>query len=94
MLLGSTATTSGARMSNGLARQTKRETDIVTARGEVAYVTDQTRAFLTASAARNVVLLYGMAEQDLRSVPSAASDVSAILQAYSGGAAYQIATFR
>jgi hypothetical protein len=92
-LLGGTTTASGQRLSGGLARQTRREVETVAARTEVAHGTDQARAFLTASAANNIITLYGMAEQGLQSAPAAADDVLALLQAYSRGAAYQIATF-
>ena len=93
-ILGGSTTASGTNLSGGLARQLRRETDVVAARTEVAHATDQARAFLTASATNNVITLYGMAEQGLKSAPAAASDVLDILQAYSRGAAYQIATFR
>ncbi|SMQ71888.1 hypothetical protein [Agreia sp. VKM Ac-1783] len=93
-LLGGTTTSSGHQLSGGIARQTKREVDTVAARTEVAHVTDQARAFLTASAANNIITLYGMAEQGLQSAPAAASDVLEVLHAYSRGAAFQIATFK
>lgn len=93
-LLGGTVTSAGYKLGGGVARQTKREVDTVAARTEVAHVTDQARAFLTGSAATNIITLYGMAEQGLQSAPAAASDVLDVLHAYSRGAAYQIATFK
>jgi hypothetical protein len=93
-LLSGTVTSTGHKLGGGIARHTKREVDTVAARTEVAHATDQARAFLTASAANNIITLYGMAEQGLQSAPAAASDVLDVLHAYSRGAAYQVATFK
>lgn len=93
-ILGVNTTAAGSRISGGLARQTKRNTDSVVARTEVAHTVDQSRAFLTASATNNIITLYSMAERGLQSAPAAAEDVLAVLQAYSRGAAFQIATFQ
>lgn len=92
-LFGSIAQT-GQKMGGGLARQTKREIDTVSARTEIAHHTDQARAFLTSAALNNVGTLVSQAEQMMQIAPSGAQFYEAILTAYAVGASTSIARFQ
>ncbi|GGF18536.1 hypothetical protein [Subtercola lobariae] len=92
-LFGGTTTGSGQRISNGVARQTKREAESIAARTELAQLTDNARAFLTSSALTNVGTLVSQAEQMLQIAPSGARYYELIINAYGVGAANAIARF-
>ncbi|WP_285728220.1 hypothetical protein [Psychromicrobium xiongbiense] len=77
--------------SSAVAKQAKKETELLLARTEIAVLQDQSRAFLAASAMSNVGMLVGQAEQIVRMTPAAASLIEPILQGYAIGAAQAVA---
>jgi hypothetical protein len=87
-------TSQPGQLSGGLARLTKRETDAVVARTEIARTVDQGRALLTASALNNVGNLAALGEQLVRIAPNAAGHYDLLINAYAIGAANQIARFQ
>lgn len=94
-LFGSgTSTVTGRPLGRSVARATKREVDAASGRAEVAYATDQARAFLTASALSNVVTLVGAAEQFMQVAPGGAHYYELLINAYGVGAAQSIARFQ
>lgn len=83
----------GGPSSRAVARQTRREVDVVLGRAEVAHTVDQARAVLASSALNNAAALVGLAEQCYEAAPSGAPYYDAIIKAYGLGAARAIAAF-
>lgn len=90
----SSAVAPGAYMGRGVAKTTKKSTDLVLGRAEVAYTTDAARAALTYSALNNVGTLVGAAEQLMQVAPAGQAYYEACLNAYAMGAANAIARFQ
>ncbi len=79
------------RLGSGLARQTRREVEIISARAEIAQAADQSRALLTSSAMNNIGTLVSQAEQLMRIAPTAGPYFELLVNAYGVGAANSIA---
>jgi hypothetical protein len=90
-LFGGSTTAAGSRLSAGIARQTRKEVDLVSARTEVAVFTDQARAFLASGTMSNIGNLVGQAEQLMQIAPAGAQYYELIINAYGMGAANGIA---
>lgn len=89
-----TAGSSGRGVSWGVARQVRRDLDVVSGRGEVAQATDQVRALLTAGALHNMSSLTSLARECMESAPEGGPYYETILRAYGVGAARAIAGFQ
>lgn len=83
----------GGLSSRAVARQSRREVDVVLGRAEVAHTVDQARAVLTSSALSNTAALVSLAEQCYEAAPAGAPYYEAIVKAYGFGAARAIASF-
>lgn len=75
---------------NGLARQTQREIDTISAAVEVELAHDNASAFLTATAMSNTSHLVAQAKGHIDSDPEAAPYLEPLLRAYVHGAASRI----
>lgn len=84
----------GQSMGRGVSRQTKKSTDVVLGRGEVALTTDTIRAGLTYSALNNVGTLVSTAKGLMEVAPEGAAYYEQIIGAYAIGAANAIARFQ
>lgn len=84
----------GVQMSRSVTKATKKNTDLVLGRGEVAHTTDAVRAGLTFSALNNVGTLVGTATQLMQVAPEGATFYEACINAYAMGAANSIARFQ
>lgn len=91
---GGLAPAGSSGMSRGIAKQTKRATDLVAARGEVALTTDSVRAGLTYAALGNVGTLVSQAKALMNVAPEGAQYYEACINAYAMGAANSIARFQ
>lgn len=91
---GGLAPTGSSGMSRGLAKQTKRASDLVVARSEVALTTDTVRAGLTYSALNNVGTLVSAAKSLMDVAPEGAAYYEQVIGAYTIGAASAIARFQ
>ncbi|WP_405217762.1 hypothetical protein [Agrococcus sp. Ld7] len=78
------------RPSSGLARQTKRELEHITARAEIEAVAEQTRAFATAQALNNVATLIAQAEAHMKTAPAGAEYYEALIASYAINAGARI----
>lgn len=85
---------SGRSVSWGVARQVRRDLEVVSGRGEVAQATDQARALVTAGALHNMAGLVGLARECMETAPEGGPFYEAILRAYGVGAARAIADFQ
>lgn len=88
---GARQTQQGQRVSGGLARQMRRETEVLAANVELAAVREQGQAFLTAQALSNVSTLVQLAEAQMRIAPGGAPYYEAIIGTYAVGAAQRVA---
>lgn len=92
--LGSHSKTGSAALSsrfgNGLARQTKREADLIIARADIAAVEEQAHAFLVSVAMTNVSVLVSPAETIVQQNPEAEPFLNALVTGYSVGASQRL----
>lgn len=90
-LFGGITTRQGEQVSNGLARQLRREVEGVAARTEIAAVQEQAHAFLAAQAMSNVSTLVVQAETHMKLNPAGAQFYEALITGYAIGAGQRIA---
>ncbi len=84
----------GQTMGRAVSRRTRKGTDLVLGRGEVALTTDTVRAGLTYLALNNVGTLVSTAKSLMDVAPEGAAHYEQIINAYSVGAANAIARFQ
>lgn len=84
----------GQTMGRAVSRQTRKGTDLVLGRGEVALITDTVRTGLAYSALNNVGTLVSTAKSLMDVAPEGAAHYEQIINAYSIGAANAIARFQ
>lgn len=89
---GQTHTTQqGQRISGVVARQTRREAEVIAANVELTAMRDNGAAFLAANAMTNVSTLVQMAEAQMKVAPGGAQFYEAIITGYAIGAGQRIA---
>ena len=81
---------SNSRFGSGLARQAKREADLITARAQIAAVEEQAHAFLTSAAMTNVSVLVSQAETIVQQNPAAEPFLNALVTGYAVGASRRL----
>lgn len=89
-LFGGHTTRGAQKISGSLARQAKREVDIVAARAEVAAVEEQAHAFLASVALTNVAVLVTQAEAHMKVAPAGGQFYEAIIAGYAVGAGQRL----
>lgn len=89
---GQTHTTQqGQRLGGALAKQTRREAEVVAANVELNALRDNGMAFLAANAMTNVSTLVQLAEAHMKVAPAGAQFYEAIITGYAIGAGQRIA---
>lgn len=89
-LFGGITTQAGGQVSNGLARQLRREVEGVAARTEIAAVQEQAHAFLAAQAMSNVATLVNQAEAHMKVNPAGAQFYETLITGYAIGAGQRL----
>lgn len=90
-LFGTAQTQQGQRVSSGLMRQMKRETESLAANTEIAAIREQAQAFLASQALTNVATLVNQAEALMQTSPAGQSMYEQIIRGYALGAGQRIA---
>lgn len=81
-LFGSHQTQQGQRVSGTLARQAKRESEVVAANTELTAVREQAHAFLASQAMNNVATLVAQAEAHMKTSPAGGQFYEQIIAGY------------
>lgn len=89
-LFGGQSTATGQRVSGGVARQVKRETEQVAGATEIASVREQAHAFLTSQVMSNAATLVMQAEALMRIAPAGAQFYESAITGYAIGAARRL----
>lgn len=89
-LFGSTRTAAGQRMGGTVARATRREAEQIAGNTEIAAVTEQAHAFLTAQAMTNVATLVNQAQAHMQVAPAGAQFYEALITSYAIGAGQRL----
>ena len=89
-LFGGHTTQQGQRIGGVVARQTKRETEIVAASVELNALRDNGTAFLAANAMTNVSTLVQLAEAHMKVAPAGAQFYETLITNYAIGAGQRL----
>lgn len=84
-LFSSAPNQSGHRLGGAVARQVKRESDVVAAHVEVAALQEAGHAFLASTALHNASVLVAQAEAAMRVAPAGRDIYAQILEGYAIG---------
>lgn len=80
--------------SSPLARQLKRETEVVAAEAELSFVEDAAHALLTTASIRNMKAVLDEAKDAIADDPFGAEYYRPLVRAYSNGAGDRLGAFR